>query len=193
MYENLKKLRLSLGMNQETFGAVFGKKKTTYAGYEQGVTDPGSDFWLAVADKYNVSIDWLMGFTDDQKRSKFATPSTLDRKYAALDAHGRRGTAVCFPRKDPKRNEKECYYILGYYLFLSKKKKAQGRDGPGLFSFCKADFQLGGMFFVRQRLHCFFKYFIKFTNRRFDQHSRLQLRNRDALFSKDFNQALQGL
>lgn len=90
MYENLKKLRKSLNMTQAEFAETLGFPQTTYAGYEKGTSDPRSDFWIAVADKYDVSIDWLMGFTDDPKRSKFATPSSLDRKYAALDAHGRR-------------------------------------------------------------------------------------------------------
>lgn len=90
MYEHLKQLRESTGLNQKDFGESVGVKKATYSNYETGKTQPGSDFWIAVADKYDVSIDWLMGFTDDPKRSKFATPSTLDRKYAALDAHGRR-------------------------------------------------------------------------------------------------------
>jgi transcriptional regulator with XRE-family HTH domain len=130
MYENLKKLRLSLGMNQETFGAVFGKKKTTYAGYEQGVSDPGSDFWIAVADKYNVSIDWLMGFTDDPQRSKFATPSTLDRKYAALDAHGRRVVDLVMDAEAERVQEASAAQVVDlgtirHYLY----SPAAGPDG----------------------------------------------------------------
>ena len=89
MYEHLKALRESENLTQEEFGGLFGIKKTTYQGYESGKREPDSDFWIAVAEKYNVSIDYLMGFTDDQKRSKYATPSALDRKYAALDDFGR--------------------------------------------------------------------------------------------------------
>ena len=90
MYEHLKALRESENLTQEEFGGLFGIKKTTYQGYESGKREPDSDFWIAVAEKYNVSIDYLMGFTDDQKRSKYATPSALDQKYAALDDYGRR-------------------------------------------------------------------------------------------------------
>lgn len=90
MPNNLKALRESLNMKQKEFSAEFGIPQTTYSGYELGQRDPGSDFWIAVAEKYNVSIDYLLGFTDDPQRSKFATPSRLDRKYAALDDHGRR-------------------------------------------------------------------------------------------------------
>lgn len=81
MYEHLKQIRESTGLNQKDFGESVGVKKATYSNYETGKTQPGSDFWIAVADKYDVSIDWLMGFTDNPKRSKFATPSALDRKY----------------------------------------------------------------------------------------------------------------
>lgn len=90
MYEHLKALRESENLTQEEFGGLFGIKKTTYQGYESGKREPDSDFWIAVAEKYNVSIDYLMGFTDDPKRSKYATPSKLDQKYAALDDYGRR-------------------------------------------------------------------------------------------------------
>ena len=90
MYENLKKLRKEMGKTQAEFAESLGFPQTTYAGYEKGTSDPRSDFWIAVATKYDVSIDYLMGFTDDPKRSKYATPSKLDEKYAALDDVGRR-------------------------------------------------------------------------------------------------------
>ena len=89
MYENLKKLREQTGMNQYDFGASVGVKKTTYSNYETGKTQPDSDFWIAVAEKYGVSIDYLMGFTDNPERGPEATKSALDRKYAALDDFGR--------------------------------------------------------------------------------------------------------
>ena len=90
MYENLKALRESLNMKQKDMAAALNLAPNTYNNYENRVREPNSDFWIAVATKYDVSIDWLMGFADDPKRSKFATPSKLDKKYAALDDYGRR-------------------------------------------------------------------------------------------------------
>lgn len=90
MFENLKALRKEHGFSQEAFAKSLGIPTNTYANYEKGVREPGSDFWISVAEKYNVSIDYLLGFTDDPQRSKFATPSKLDQKYAALDEHGRK-------------------------------------------------------------------------------------------------------
>lgn len=63
--ENLKKLRESLGMTQSEFGKSVGIAKTTYNNYETGVREPKSDFWIAVAEKYGVTIDYLMGYSQN--------------------------------------------------------------------------------------------------------------------------------
>lgn len=64
MYQNLKALRLSLNMNQKDFATSIGLPMTTYRGYESGDREPRSDFWIAVAQKYGVTIDYLMGYSD---------------------------------------------------------------------------------------------------------------------------------
>ena len=74
MYPRLKILRESLGMTQEEFGKSLNIAKSTYNNYETGIRDPKSDFWIAVAQKYGVTIDYLMGFSDDPHNS----PSTTE-------------------------------------------------------------------------------------------------------------------
>lgn len=69
MYPRLKILRESLGMTQEEFGKSINIAKSTYNNYETGIRDPKSDFWIAVAQKYNVTIDYLMGFSDDPHKT----------------------------------------------------------------------------------------------------------------------------
>ena len=87
---NLKALRDEYGLRQEDFAAQFGVKKTTYSNYEIGRTEPPASFWLAVADRYRVSIDYLMGHTDDPHRTKYAARSKVEADYYGLDDHGRR-------------------------------------------------------------------------------------------------------
>ena len=70
MYQNLKALRDSLNMTQEEFGKSIGLAKSTYNNYETGVREPKSDFWIAIAQKYNVSIDYLMGLEDPQNEKQ---------------------------------------------------------------------------------------------------------------------------
>lgn len=87
---NLKELRESLNLNQEDFAAFFDVKKTTYSNYEIGRTEPPMSFWFAVADKFQVSIDYLMGYTDDPHRTKYAARSKIEASYYGLDDHGRK-------------------------------------------------------------------------------------------------------
>ena len=64
MYPRLKIFRESLGLTQEEFGKSVHVAKSTYNNYETGIRDPKSDFWIAVAQKYGVTIDYLMGHSD---------------------------------------------------------------------------------------------------------------------------------
>ena len=83
MYGHLKELRESLGLTQEEFGKSVGVAKTTYNNYEKGERDPKSDFWIAVAQKYGVTIDYLMGYSDDPKKIRkenTPTPSSADAR-----------------------------------------------------------------------------------------------------------------
>lgn len=98
---NLRKLRHEYGMQQKDFAESLGLSKTTYNQYENEAREPRSDFWLAVAEKYHVSIDYLMGLTDNPKATKYADrfqispeeirlisawrqASTKDRRVAAM-------------------------------------------------------------------------------------------------------------
>lgn len=78
MYRNLKILRKSLKMTQKDFAASLGIGYTTYNGYETGAREPKSDFWIAVAQKYNVTIDYLMGYTNGPHETKQPTPTNGD-------------------------------------------------------------------------------------------------------------------
>ena len=81
MYEHLKALRESLGMTQAEFGESVGVAKSTYNNYEIGARDPKSDFWIAVAQRYGVTIDYLMGLvTTQRKLPKQKTPPPISRR-----------------------------------------------------------------------------------------------------------------
>ena len=111
MYKNLKIFRESLNMTQKEFAASLGIGQTTYNGYETGSREPKSNFWVAVAEKYHVTIDYLMGYSDNPHGYSDA-PKTLSgdfrhgetkkaplwsseaeqvaRDYDSLDSWGRR-------------------------------------------------------------------------------------------------------
>lgn len=95
VYAHLKELRESLGMTQEEFGKSIGIAKSTYNNYEKGIRDPKSDFWIAVAKKYGVTIDYLMGYSDDPHRitSRSTTFTGLKLSKAGRSGSARRNAS----------------------------------------------------------------------------------------------------
>lgn len=98
MYENLKKLRLSLGMTQSEFGKSIGVAKTTYNNYETGEREPKSNFWISIAKVYGVTIDYLMGYSNDPHRTSLesegesvcsAEAQKLAEQFDELDDFGK--------------------------------------------------------------------------------------------------------
>lgn len=97
-YQNLRTLRESLSMTQKDFAASLGIGQTTYNGYETGAREPKSDFWISVAQKYGVTIDYLMGFSNDPKKTSESKKAPFDlseeaqkiaKSYEKLTDHGK--------------------------------------------------------------------------------------------------------
>lgn len=81
MADNLKAFRKSLKLSQKEFASSLGLSTTTYNNYETGTRQPRSDFWISAAQRYGVSVDYLMGYTDDPapvKENKNSAPSVSE-------------------------------------------------------------------------------------------------------------------
>ena len=62
--ERLKELRQEQGMTQEALGQIIGVKNYSVYTYEKGRSYPAVAGMIAIADHFNVSIDYLVGRTD---------------------------------------------------------------------------------------------------------------------------------
>lgn len=60
----IKELRESLNMTQKQFSEHIGIKQQTLSGYERGIMKPPLDIAKNIAEKCNISIDWLCGLSD---------------------------------------------------------------------------------------------------------------------------------
>lgn len=74
----LKELRDGLGLNQSEFSESIQLKQPTYNAYEKGANKPQVDTLIKIATKYNVSIDWLCGLSDDEDRPKVTFDTYAD-------------------------------------------------------------------------------------------------------------------
>lgn len=59
--ENLKNLRMSNNLTQQSIANTLNINRSTYNGYEQGVSEPNIETLIKIADYFGCSIDYLVG------------------------------------------------------------------------------------------------------------------------------------
>ena len=63
-----KKVRLEKGLTQKQVAAALGITEQAYQRYEYGKTVPSALVLIALADYFNVSLDYLVGRSNDPER-----------------------------------------------------------------------------------------------------------------------------
>ena len=64
-YPRLKDLRDDKDLTQDQLVEILGMHKTTYINYEQGKREIPFSLAIRLAEFYNVSLDYIAGFTND--------------------------------------------------------------------------------------------------------------------------------
>lgn len=65
-FENIRSLRIDNGYTQKQIGDYLGISQNTYSQYEIGVLNYPIDALIKLADFYNVSVDYLLGRTNQK-------------------------------------------------------------------------------------------------------------------------------
>ena len=67
--ERLKKLRMSRHLTQDELGEIFNPPlaQSTIGTYERGVRQPSLENLITISNYFNVSIDYLLGITDEER------------------------------------------------------------------------------------------------------------------------------
>ena len=91
--ERLINVRKEHGYTRESLAKALGISKYTLRNYELGATEPGHTFLKQISDFFHVSIDYLMGLTNEQEILESyelnASEKNIIKKYRDLDEHGR--------------------------------------------------------------------------------------------------------
>ncbi|WP_427112058.1 helix-turn-helix domain-containing protein [Megasphaera sueciensis] len=66
--QRLRQLRLSRNLTAKQLGAAFAVRKQTVSRWELGDRLPTLDIAVALAEYFNVSLDYLVGTSDNPKR-----------------------------------------------------------------------------------------------------------------------------
>jgi transcriptional regulator with XRE-family HTH domain len=65
-FENIRSLRIDHGYTQKQIGEYLGISQNTYSQYEIGVLKYPVDVLIKLADLYHVSLDYLVGRTQQK-------------------------------------------------------------------------------------------------------------------------------
>ena len=65
--DRIKQLRMENNLTQNQFAALFGLYDSTISQYENGKRVPEYDIIIKIANKFNVSIDWLLGRVENKE------------------------------------------------------------------------------------------------------------------------------
>lgn len=70
MYQRLRDLREDRDLKQREIAAHLNCSQKTYSNYELGQRDIPTDVLIKLALYYNVSVDYILGLTNNPKRNK---------------------------------------------------------------------------------------------------------------------------
>jgi transcriptional regulator with XRE-family HTH domain len=92
--ERLRILRKENGMSKRDLVSRLPLNYSTYANYESGFREPNSEVLQLLARHYNVSLDYLLGVSENRKKADEIAILNEDEnthilKYRQLDTHGR--------------------------------------------------------------------------------------------------------
>lgn len=65
MQDRMKDLRTDNDLSQEELSKIIGITQRKYSYIERGIQEPGKDILIALADFYQVNLDYLLGRTDE--------------------------------------------------------------------------------------------------------------------------------
>jgi len=120
--ERLKLIRKENNLTQEELGKIFGLTKYSISLYENNKTSPSDDFKTKLASYFNVSVDWLLGLTDEK------LPADKLREASAKYKKSSEYSLDDFLKKVPDLTEKEKSSLeahLDFALKLIEKERAE--------------------------------------------------------------------
>lgn len=66
--ERLLDLRKDAGLTQDELASILRTNKHSISAYEREKNEPSDSMKIAIADYFNVSVDYLLGLTDNPNR-----------------------------------------------------------------------------------------------------------------------------
>ncbi|MGN1169485.1 MAG: helix-turn-helix domain-containing protein [Acutalibacteraceae bacterium] len=70
MFRRIRELREDNDITQKELSKILNCSQQVYSNYELGQRDIPTDILIKLSDYYNVSVDYLLGLTNNPKKNK---------------------------------------------------------------------------------------------------------------------------
>ena len=125
----LRELRENAGYkSQQAFADAFGVAQSTVGGWEAGKREPNYATTLKLANFFHVSVDYLLGQTDQKDITPIQTPTP-----ATGPSSSRENLQAAFwgGEKDLSQEDLDDMWndVERFAAFLAEKKKQEKKDG----------------------------------------------------------------
>jgi transcriptional regulator with XRE-family HTH domain len=84
--ERLVEVRERNGYTRKRLAEELGKPYATITKYENGEREAGSGYLISIAEKFNVTTDYLLGIEDDQSAETKKSPAPAEAKAREINA-----------------------------------------------------------------------------------------------------------
>ena len=95
--ERIRSLRESAKLSQVKMGEIVGAKQSSLNRYEQAQTSPSYETLVRYADYFDVSMDYILGRTDDPRGKLYGCKP----KFADSNPELEKFVEMCFDPKSP--------------------------------------------------------------------------------------------
>lgn len=115
--QRLMSLRKERGLTQEDLAKIINKKRSTVGGYEAEGKEPDLEMICFLAEYFDVSTDYLLGYSDERKHVEtvfFNDKGNFERHFNALPPELRPVVAQCFD---------SFYLLLGRDMQLARPER----------------------------------------------------------------------
>ena len=101
MMKNLKLLRLNKKLSQQQLADILHTSQQSIYKYENGITSPNLETLMSMADFFDTSVDYLIGYTNIPEKIEPTLECHLNNdeqslieKYRRLTPHNREGIHI---------------------------------------------------------------------------------------------------
>ena len=119
--ERLVEVRERNGYTRKRLAEELGKPYATITKYENGEREAGSGYLISIAEKFNVTTDYLLGIEDDQsaETKKSPAPAEAETEEVSLEETDRLLVALGLIKEGEQLSDDDLAFLEGIITLLN--------------------------------------------------------------------------